>query len=197
METVVIAVLIIAAVLVVAGAVAAFALSNDKKRRRIREDFGPEYHRTLASTGGDRSKAQKELEERQKRVSKFDLRTLPPELAQHFREQWRRIQERFVDEPKEATSAADRLVQQVMQECGYPMADFEQRTADISVDHPNVVDNYRRAHQISDANDRGQANTEDLRQAFIYYRALFIDLLETEEEPAETAARRERAASKR
>jgi hypothetical protein len=190
METVIIAVLIIAAVLVVAGATAAFVFNNDKKRQRIREDFGPEYHRTLASTGGDRARAQKELEGRQKRVSKFNLRTLPVELAQHFRDQWRRIQERFVDQPKEATSAADKLVQQVMQECGYPMADFEQSAADISVDHPNVVDNYRRAHQISKANERGEANTEDLRQAFIYYRALFMDLLETEEELAETAARR-------
>lgn len=190
METVIIAVLIIAAVLVVAGAVAAFVFHNDKKRRRIREGFGPEYHRTLASTGGDRSKAQKELQERQKRVSKFNLRALPAELAQHFRVQWRRVQERFVDEPKEATNAADRLVQQVMQECGYPMADFEQSAADISVDHPNVVDNYRRAHQISKTNDRGEANTEDLRQAFIYYRALFVELLEPERETAGTAGER-------
>jgi hypothetical protein len=189
MTTVIIAVLIIAAVLVIAGAIAGFVIDKDKKRRQVREDFGPEYHRTLARTG-DRSKAQKELEERQKRVSSFDLKPLAAADAQRFSDEWRHTQERFVDDPNAATSSADRLVQEVMQARGYPMSDFDQRAADISVDHPQVVENYRSAHQISEANDRGDANTEDLRQAFVHYRSLFIDLLETEEEPVEASGSR-------
>ena len=183
MTTVIIIVLVIAAVLVVAGAIAAFVMDRDKKRRKVREDFGPEYHRELARTG-DRGKAQKELEERQKRVSSFDLKPLSAEDAQRFSDQWRRTQERFVDDPKAATGDADGLVQEVMKARGYPVADFDQRAADISVDHPEVVQNYRQAHQISEANDRGEASTEDLRQAFVYYRSLFEDLLETEKAPA-------------
>jgi hypothetical protein len=192
METVIIVVLVVAAVLVVVGAIAAFVINNDNKRRQIREDFGPEYHRTLASAGGDRSKAQKELQERQKRVSSFDLKPLSREDSDRYSDQWRRTQERFVDDPKAAAGDADRLVQQVMQARGYPMADFVQRAADVSVDHPDVVANYRRAHQISQANERGEASTEDLRQAFVYYRALFVELLEPEEEPAQTASSADR-----
>ena len=189
MTTVIIAVVIITAVLVIAGVIAGLVIDRYKKRRRVREDFGPEYHRTLARTG-DSSKAQKELEERQKRVASFDLKPLAAADAQRFSDQWRRTQEAFVDDPKVATSSADRLVQEVMQARGYPMSDFDQRAADISVDHPQVVQNYRSAHQISEANDRGEANTEDLRQAFVHYRSLFIDLLETEDERVEASRSR-------
>jgi len=181
--------IVIAAIVLIGGAVAWYVLRQDKRRRQVREEFGPEYHRMLAHTG-DRGKAQKELEERKKRVSSFDLKALPRETAERFRNEWRRIQEQFVDEPKGATADADRLVEQVMQECGYPVAQFGQRAADISVDHPEVVQNYRRAHDISQANERGQASTEDLRQAFVYYRALFLELLEPERAPAESARRR-------
>jgi hypothetical protein len=192
METVLIIVLIVAAVLIVLGAVAAIVMNNDKKRRQVREDFGPEYHRELARTGGDRAKAQRELEERQKRVSSFDLRELSREDAQRFSDQWRRTQERFVDDPNGATGDADRLVQDVMQARGYPMSDFDQRAADISVDHPDVVENYRKAHRVSQANERGEANTEDLRQAFVHYRALFVDLLPAEQERAAAGSGSER-----
>jgi hypothetical protein len=184
MTTVIIAILVISAVLVIAGAFAGFVIDRDKKRRRVREDFGPEYHRTLARIG-DSSKAQKELQARQKRVAAFELKRLSPEDAQRFSDQWRRTQERFVDDPRAATGDADGLVQEVMQARGYPMSDFDQRAADISVDHPQVVQNYRSAHRISEANDRGEADTEDLRQAFVHYRSLFIELLETEQEPVE------------
>jgi hypothetical protein len=186
MTTVIIIVLIVAALLVVAGAIAAFVMDQDKKRRRVREDFGPEYHRELARTG-DRGKAQKELEERQKRVAAFDLKPLSADDAQRFSDQWRRTQERFVDDPKAATSDADGLIQEVMKTRGYPVSDFDQRAADISVDHPEIVQNYRSAHQISEANDRGEASTEDLRQAFVHYRSLFEDLLETEQTSVEEA----------
>jgi hypothetical protein len=190
METVIIALLVIVAVLIVAGAIAAFVIDRDKKRREMREGFGPEYHRELARSGGDRAKAQKELEARQKRVSSFDLKPLSAEDAQRFSDQWRNTQERFVDDPNAATGDADRLVQEVMQARGYPMADFDQRANDVSVDHPGVVENYRSAHQISQRNERGEANTEDLRQAFVHYRSLFDDLLETEAESAEVSRTR-------
>jgi hypothetical protein len=188
METVLIVILVIAAVLVVVGAIVGLIINTDRNRRRVREDFGPEYHRELARSGGDRGKAQKELEERQKRVSRLDIRELPGQLAQRFKDEWRRIQERFVDAPNESTRDADRLVQEVMEARGYPTADFDERAADISVDHPEVVENYRRAHQISQNNERGEASTEDLRQAFVYYRALFVELLPAEEERARAAA---------
>jgi hypothetical protein len=189
MTTVIIIVLVVAAVLVIAGAVAAFVIDQDKKRRRVREDFGPEYHRELARTG-DRGRAQKELEERQKRVASFDLKPLSAEDSRRFSDQWRSTQERFVDDPKSATRDADGLIQEVMETRGYPVSDFDQRAADISVDHPEIVQNYRSAHQISEANDRGEASTEDLRQAFVHYRSLFQDLLETEDAPVEAEATR-------
>ena|SRR5439155_5387098 len=189
MTTLVVVIIVIAAIILIGGAVAWYVMQQDKRRRQVREEFGPEYHRTLARTG-DRGKAQKELEERKKRVSSFDRKTLPREMAERFRNEWRTIQERFVDEPKDATTKADQLVQQVMNECGYPMAQFDQRAADISVDHPEVVQNYRSAHQISQANERGEASTEDLRQAFVHYRALFLELLEPEKAPAESARNR-------
>jgi len=186
MAPLLIVIVVIAAVVVIGGAVVWYVMQQDKRRRQVREEFGPEYHRTLARTG-DRGKVQKELEDRKQRVSSFDLKTLPREVAERFRNEWRTIQERFVDEPKDATTKADQLVQQVMNERGYPMAQFDQRAGDISVDHPEVVQNYRRAHQISEANERGEASTEDLRQAFVYYRALFVELLEPERAPAESA----------
>ena len=189
MTTLIIFIVVIAAIVLIGGAVTWYVIQQDKRRRQVRDEFGPEYHRTLARTG-DRDKAQKELEERKKRVSRFDLKTLPREVAERFRNEWRRIQERFVDEPKTATTEADGLVQQVMNQCGYPMAEFDQRAADISVDHPDVVQNFRRAHQISQANERGEASTEDLRQAFVYYRALFLELLEPERAPAESTRSR-------
>jgi len=110
--------------------------------------------------------------------------------AARFSHEWRRTQERFVDDPKAAIGDADRLVQEVMQARGYPMSDFEQRAANVSVDHPEVVQNYRRAHQIAQVNERGEASTEDLRQAVVHYRSLFVELLETEDTKAETAPRR-------
>jgi hypothetical protein len=188
MDTIFVIIIAIVALLVIAGGVAFFAMRQDKKRRELREGFGPEYHETLSRTG-DRSQAEKELKERQKRVSGFDLKPLMAADAARFSEQWRQTQERFVDDPKAAISDADRLVQEVMQARGYPMSDFDQRAADVSVDHPEVVQNYRRAHQIAQSNEREEASTEDLRQAVVHYRSLFVDLLETEDAKAESAPR--------
>jgi hypothetical protein len=189
METLLIIIIAIVALLVVTGAVVVFAMQNDKKRRDLREGFGPEYHQTLSRTGS-RSEAERELKERQKRVSSFDLKPLMSADAARFSDEWRRTQERFVDDPKAAIGDADRLVQDVMKARGYPMSDFDQRAADVSVDYPEVVQNYRQGHRVAQANERGEANTEDLRQAVIHYRALFVELLETEDATAETAARR-------
>jgi hypothetical protein len=188
MDTVLIIIIAVVALLVVAGAVVFFAMRQDKKRRELREGFGPEYHETLSRTGS-RSEAEKELKERQKRVSSFNLKPLMADDAARFSNEWRQCQERFVDDPKAAIGDADRLVQEVMQARGYPMSDFDQRAADVSVDHPEVVQNYRRAHQIAQSNERGDASTEDLRQAIVHYRTLFVELLETEDAKAESAPR--------
>jgi hypothetical protein len=177
------------ALLVVVGAVVAFAMQNDKRRRELRDGFGPEYHKTLSRTG-NRSEAEKELKERQKRVSTFNLKPLMSADAARFSDEWRQCQERFVDDPNAAIGDADRLVQEVMQARGYPMSDFDQRAADVSVDHPEVVQNYRSAHQIAQSNERGGASTEDLRQAVVHFRSLFVGLLETEETTAATGPRR-------
>jgi hypothetical protein len=188
MDTVLIIVIAAIVLLVIIGALAALAMQNDRRRRELREGFGPEYHETMARTGR-RSEAEKELKERQKRVSGFNLKPLPRGDAARFSDEWRRTQERFVDDPKAAIKDADRLVQQVMQARGYPMSDFDQRAADVSVDHPQVVQNYRRAHQIAQVNERGEASTEDLRQAVVHYRSLFVELLEPEDAGVETPAR--------
>jgi hypothetical protein len=144
---------------------------------RLRERFGPEYERTRAEVG-DVRRTEAVLAAREKRVEKFHIRALSPAETARFSEVWRHIQALFVDDPKGAITEADHLVNEVMIARGYPMADFDQRTADVSVDHPLVVDHYRAARAIAVRNDAGGVTTEDLRQAVIHYRALFEDLLE-------------------
>ena len=139
--------------------------------------FGPEYDRTVEEAG-DRRAAETELRERTERRAGFDVVPLEPEARTRYVEAWRNTQAQFVDEPVEATREADRLITSVMRDRGYPVDDFEQRAADISVDHPQVVDDYRAAHAIAAANDRSEASTEDLRQALVHYRSLFEELLE-------------------
>jgi hypothetical protein len=135
----------------------------------------------MQTTGG-RRQAEAELEARRKRREQLDVRPLDPASRQRYSEQWAGTQSRFVDSPAEAVREADVLVIQVMRERGYPVDNFEQRSSDVSVDHPHVVENYRSAHAVSLANDQGQAGTEDLRQAMVHYRALFQDLLSTGED---------------
>jgi len=170
---------VVAIVIVAAAAFAVFAALDAKKRRELREGFGPEYHRAVARSGNS-SATEKELLDRQKRVAQLNLQPIPSVDAARCAHAWHRAQERFVDDPTAAIRDADRLVRDVMRACGYPLTDFEQRAADVSVDHPSVVQNYRRAHEISEANDRGKVGTEDLRQAMVCYRSLFDDLLESE-----------------
>jgi hypothetical protein len=168
-----------ASVLVVAVAGwTSVARRRARRTEKLREGFGPEYERTVEETGSQR-RAEAELEERVERHGRLDIRPLSQEARERYAESWRATQARFVDEPGAAVAEADRLVQAVMRDRGYPIDNFEQRAADVSVDHPHLVENYRAAHEISLSNDRGEATTEDLRQAMVHYRSLFEELLET------------------
>jgi hypothetical protein len=167
-------------VIVVAAAIVVLlvivAAVRARRTRRLREGFGPEYDRAVESTG-DRSAAEQELQERRERREQLDIRELSPGARERYVEEWRTVQGRFVDDPGGAVGDADRLVQDVMGERGYPTDDFDQRAADVSVDHPHVVEHYRAAHAVWAANERGDATTEDLRQSLVHYRALFDELL--------------------
>jgi FtsZ-interacting cell division protein ZipA len=149
-----------------------------KRSRALKETFGREYDRTVENTG-DRRAAEQELLERQERHDELELKPLSPESRDRYVRRWQSTQTRFVDDPKGAVAEADALVQEVMQERGYPTDDFDRRVADISVDHPDLVEKYRTAHGIAQASERGQASTEDMRQSVRHYRALFAVLLET------------------
>ena len=163
-------------VVVAAGVALAWYFQGQQRTRRLRERFGPEYERTQKEMG-DARRAEAALAAREQRVEKLHIRPLKPEEADRFAEVWRHIQTLFVDDPKGAINEADHLVNEVMTARGYPMADFNQRVSDISVDHPIVVEHYRAARAIAERNQAGSASTEDLRQAVIHYRALFEDLL--------------------
>lgn len=147
-----------------------------RRSDQLRKRFGSEYDHAIRTEGNAR-RAERELELRAKRVEALHIRPLGSEDAARFDASWRAVQARFVDEPKGAVTEADRLVGEVMAARGYPVGDFEQRVADISVDHPDVVMNYRAARDIAVSHSRGQATTEDLRQAMVHYRSLFRDLL--------------------
>jgi hypothetical protein len=174
-------VIAIAAVVII-GAIA-WSASRARRRRELQERFGGEYDRTVADAPS-RREAEAELSEREQRRDELDIRPLAQSSRDSYSSEWQNTQARFVDDPEEAVGEADRLIQRVMLERGYPVDDFEQRANDLSVDHPDVISNYRAAHGISIANERGKASTEDLRTAMVHYRALFAELLETE--PAET-----------
>lgn len=172
---------VIGAIVVVAIVILAAALASRSARsRRLQQRFGPEYDRTVR-TAGDRTAAERELAERETRVKRMHIEELPAGARERYTEEWRTVQTRFVDQPREALKDADRLVENVMRDRGYPMNDFDQRAADISPDHPLVVDNYRVAHDIAARSETGEVSTEDLRQAMVHYRTLFDDLLGTNE----------------
>jgi hypothetical protein len=175
-------------IVIVAAAVAVIAWLLLRKRRteRLRDRFGPEYDRAVREKGEVR-KAEAALEARQARVARLHIRPLEAADATRFSREWRSVQALFVDDPKAAITNADRLVGEVMHARGYPVGDFEQRVEDISVDHPDVVRNYRAAHDIALDHASGRTSTEDLRQAMVHYRALFTDLL-----GAQTAERLEK-----
>jgi len=163
------------AVLVVAGIVAWFSLRK-RRTEKLRAQFGAEYDRAVKEDGGRRH-AEAGLKERTARVDSLNIRPLTTGDRARFVESWSRVQARFVDGPGGAVTEADQLLRDVMSTRGYPVSDFEQRAADISVDHPLVMENYRTAHAIAVRQTQGQANTEDLRQAMIHYRTLFDELV--------------------
>jgi hypothetical protein len=148
-----------------------------KQSRRLQQRFGPEYGRTVDELG-TRTKAESELKAREKRVERFHIVPLAPSEAARFSEAWKVLQGRFVDNPKGVVVQADLLVRELMLKRGYPMGDFERRAADISVDHPAVVDHYRAAQAIVARDEHSEADTEELRKAVVHYRALFDELLE-------------------
>ena len=171
--------IVIVAVAVVLVAAATWQIATKRRSERLRDRFGTEYDRTIERRGGGRRAAETELAEREQRREQLQIRPLSPAARERYMTSWREVQAQFVDDPDGAIRDADALVTAVMRERGYPMENFEQRAADISVDHPEVVENYRAAHRISVVSDRNQASTEDVRQAIRHYRALFEDLLET------------------
>ena len=172
-------VIIVAAVVLVAVAVIGYLIVRQQRTKALRDQFGPEYERAVDEYGS-KGRAESVLAGREKRVQKLAIHPLAPETRSRFAARWKTVQARFVDDPAAAISDADALVAQVMSDRGYPMADFEQRAADISVDHADVVDHYRTAHDIAQLHRQRPVSTEDLRKAFLHYRALFASLLEVE-----------------
>jgi len=170
---------IIAAIVIVAVALLVALLVIWRRHRRLvlRQKFGPEYDRLVQEHGFHR--AESVLEARQQRVNKFSLHSLTADQREQFISNWHIIQSRFVDDPACAVDEADGLLSQLMRACGYPMTDFEQRAADISVYYPQAVADYRAAHELALLHQHGQATTEDLRSSMIHYRTLFDELLAT------------------
>jgi hypothetical protein len=170
-----IAIVIAVVVLIVIGVL--LATSRKRRSARLRERFGPEYEQVLLQHGDVRH-AEAVLADREKRVQKFTIRSLSRADRDRYAADWANVQRRFVDDPAMAVNEADTLLTHVMAARGYPMADFEQRAADISVNYPAVVQNYRAARVIVVRHGAGQSNTEDLRQAMVHYRSLFEELLD-------------------
>jgi hypothetical protein len=178
---------LIAVAVVAAVAVAIWQALAHKRTSKLQQQFGPEYDRTV---GGAESKrdAEAELRAREERRQRLDIRPLSQAARDRYVERWQSVQAQFVDDPRTAVSSADSLIQSVMEERGYPVEDFEQRAADVSVDHPQVVENYRQGHRLAQASADGSDSTEDLRQAMRNFRALFDELVEP---PADQAIARE------
>ncbi len=170
-------VLVVAVVLVIVIAVALYIRKRNRNTTELRDRFGPEYDLAVRTHGSER-KAEAKLADRETRVELLKIRDLEPAERERYLAQWQAVQSRFVDYPKGAVTEADELVCSLMQTRGYPVADFDQRAADMSVDHPRVVENYRSAHDI--ALRLGEASTEDLRTAMIHYRSLFDDLMQVQ-----------------
>src|SRR5262249_19094496 len=169
-------------VVVVVVAAAAWWYVKREQRLKLQSHFGPEYERAVHDAGS-RAKAESDLMARAKRVRTLEIHPLSREQAEGFRQEWEHIQQMFVDDPGAAVAAADDLVSRVMSARNYPVADFDVRAADLSVQHPRVVENYRTARALMTRRERGEASTEELRQAVVNYRTLFDDLLKTDAAP--------------
>ncbi|MGA2963188.1 MAG: hypothetical protein ABSD96_16030 [Candidatus Korobacteraceae bacterium] len=170
---------VVVVILAIVVAVALYVRKRKKTTAELRDRFGPEYQRAVQTHGSER-RAEAKLADREKRVEKLKIRDLDPMERERFSGQWNSVQSRFLDYPKGAVTEADELVSSLMQTRGYPVTDFDQCAADISVDHPLVVDHYRSAHEIAMRLGRNEANTEDLRTAMIHYRSLFEELVQVQ-----------------
>jgi hypothetical protein len=173
-------VVIVSALVIIIVAAGAWIYAKKIKSQRLKRKFGPEYDQTVERLR-DREAAEAELRQREKRVERFHIVPLSINDCSAYKETWTAVQSRFVDDPASAVEEANQLICEVMKKRGYPLTDFEQAAADLSVEHPAVVANYRAASRIAERNRRGGAETEELRQAFVHYRALFSDLLESGE----------------
>jgi hypothetical protein len=171
-NTAIFVVLLLAVVL----AVVAWLIVQRQRSLRLKRRFGPEYDLTVSELHS-RAKAESELLKREDRVARLKIVPLTPADAARFSQAWNVLQSRFIDNPQGVVAQADQLVRELMEERGYPIGDFERRAADISVDHPAVVATYRVAQAIAASDARGEADTEELRKAVIYYRTLFDELL--------------------
>jgi len=170
--------------LVLIGVVVGLVFYSRSRSKRLQEHFGPEYDRAVQETGSQKQ-AEAELEQRRKHVEALNIRPLTQVEHDRYLADWKEVQAKFVDDPARAIKDADRLIIEVMLVRNYPVANFEERAADISVNHPVVVSNYRAAHEIALKNEQQTADTEELRQAMVHYRSLFNELLETAEQPVE------------
>jgi hypothetical protein len=168
---------IVVIVVVVLLLVVAALLVPRMRSRRLQQQFGPEYDRTVDSAG-DRRAGERDLQERAQERKELEIRSLDPGARNAYAQRWRTVQERFVDSPNQAVGDADVLVEEVMRDRGYPVGDFEQQARIVSVDHAGVVSEYHAAHEISLRNERGEASTEQLREAMVHYRTLFAELLD-------------------
>jgi hypothetical protein len=183
------AIVIIIAAVAVVGAAAWYVALQRRHTDDLRTRYGSEYSRTVSELGSQR-RAEHELERRQERVEALDIQPLAVEQRTRFAQEWRNVQSLFVDDPGGAITRADGLVEEVMKVRGYPVSDFDQRAADLSVHHAHVIENYRAAREIAARHRRGAASTEELRRAMMHYRELFEDLLEDREHPMERAVER-------
>jgi FtsZ-interacting cell division protein ZipA len=170
--------IIVGVIVLVVIVVGVWAYLRGQRSRALRQHFGSEYDRTVQQSG-ERRTGEIALEEREKRVESLKVRPLSEAERARFSEEWRLLQARFVDDPAGATDQADRIIGTVMEERGYPVSDFEQRAADVSVEHADVVTNYRAAHAIALRARKGEATTDELRAALIHYRALFQELVDS------------------
>jgi hypothetical protein len=172
---------VVVVVIVLLAVVVAASMMRQKRSERLKDQFGPEYEHTVEKAGGQRA-AERELLARERKHNKLDIKELAPESRVRYVEAWGVTQAGFVDNPSKSVGDADRLVTEVMRERGYPVDDFEQRAADVSVDHPKVVEHYRAAHILHLAQEQGEIGTEAQREALVHYRALFERLVGAEPE---------------
>ena len=179
-------IIIVVLVLVILGLILGLIFSRRQRSKRYQNKFGPDYDATVKKMGSQ-TKAQSEMDQRQKHVDSLDIRSLSLSEREKYLVEWKAVQAKFIDQPGPATVEADHLIMEVMQLRNYPVADFEQRAADISINYPDLVSNYRQARAIALKNEQHKADTEELRQALVHYRALFNELLITEQVVQEKA----------